>query len=87
MLKESKNKNIVSIYLRPDELEYLRRICERTGRKQSAYFRGLLNAERFGVDQQEMDLDVSKNNLPLLYRKIAELENRLLELENNVQDL
>jgi hypothetical protein len=71
----------ISIYLRLEELEYLKRKCEKAGSSASAYIRSLINAERFGMDQKELDLDVSKNNLPALHRKIAELENRVNELE------
>tara|TARA_Y100000310_G_scaffold44224_1_gene41297 strand:+ start:420 stop:671 length:252 start_codon:yes stop_codon:yes gene_type:complete len=77
------NKSIISVYLRSDELSYLRLICEKTGRSRSAYIRGLLNTERFGTDQTEMDLDMSKNNLPLLLRKVVELENRMKKMESS----
>ena len=70
-----------SIYLRLEEFEYLKRKCEKAGSSTSAYIRSLINAERFGMDQVELDLDVSKNNLPALHRKIAELEKRVNELE------
>lgn len=79
---KEKNQSIVSIYLRPDELEFLNKVCEKNGIAKSAYFRGLLNAERFGTKQTEMNLDLSKNNLPAVFRKIAELEKRLDEIEN-----
>ena len=72
----------VSIYLHLEELEYIKRKCEKAGKSLSAYIRSLINAERFGLDQTELDLDVSKNNLPALHRKIAELENRVNELES-----
>jgi hypothetical protein len=71
----------LTVYVRLEELEYLKRKCEKAGKSQSAYIRSLINAERFGMDQKELDLDVSKNNLPALHRKIAELENRVNELE------
>ena len=86
MSKLKINKNIISIYLRSDELDYLKRMCEKKGRARSAYIRDLLNTERFGIDQTdqvEMDLDISKNNLPVLFRKIAELENRINEMESS----
>ena len=72
----------LTVYVRLEELEYLKRKCEKAGKSQSAYIRSLINAERFGMDQTELDLDVSKNNLPALHRKIAELENRVNELES-----
>ena len=71
----------VSIYLRAEELEYLKRKCEKAEKSQSAYFRSLLNAERFGLDQTELDFDTAKMNLPALFRRLAELENRVSDLE------
>jgi len=82
MSKYKRNRGVISIYLRQDELDYLDKVCERTGKPKSSYFRGLLNAERFGTDQTELDLDLSKNNLPAVFRKIAELEKRIDKIEN-----
>ena len=75
---------VISVYLRQDEYGYLIRASKKGDKKVSTYIRGLLNAERFGMDQTEMELDISKNNLPVLFRKIAELEKRVNDVENNL---
>ena len=48
---------VVSVYLRQDEYEYLLSASKKANKKASAYVRGLLNTERFGTDQTEMELD------------------------------
>lgn len=75
------SNKVFSVYFRNDENEYLKMQCEKTGKTKSAYLRSLLNRERFGDDQLEMDLDLSKNTLPELFRKIKEIEKRVNDLE------
>lgn len=81
-----KKQNIISIYLRPDEIEYVEQRCEKLDKSKSSFIRALINGERFGTSQLELNLNITKDSLPQLIRKVQELDKRLKDVEKTVDN-
>lgn len=83
--EEISSRNTLSIYLRNDELDFVQKKSAKVGKSVSAYIRALVNADRFGVDQKEINFDdLAKNNLPEMFRKLAEMNRRIDDLEKRI---
>lgn len=91
MRQKKDKKTVLAVYLTENEKSYLDKRVKELGSSRSLFIRNLIIREQFKVNktprikESDLDLTTAYNAIPEIMEKQQEIENRLRDLEERIQ--